>query len=78
MNSTTPPATEPAPSAPGAVNPSALTIEQLIRLLSAAGAKLASDETIRRHIQAGAPTAADGRMNLMHYMAWLVQQVSSA
>jgi hypothetical protein len=71
------PGTPVAQAGQGAVNPAALTIEQLIRLLSAAGAKLATDETIRRHIQAGAPMAADGRVNLMHYMAWLVREVSN-
>ncbi len=73
-----PAATPSAPGASGAVNPSALTVEQLARLLTASGAKSATEETIRRHVQAGAPTAADGRVNLVHYMAWLVREVCNA
>jgi hypothetical protein len=64
------------PGAPGAVNPAALTVEQLARLLTAAGAKSAADDAIRRHIARGAPAGADGRMNLMHYMAWLIRELS--
>lgn len=73
-----PTATPSAPGASGAVSPSALTVEQLARLLSGSGARTAAEETIRRHLEAGAPTAADGRLNLVHYMAWLVREVSNA
>jgi hypothetical protein len=65
-----------APGAPGAVNPAALTVEQLARLLAAAGAKSATADAIRRHVARGAPAGADGRMNLMHYMAWLIRELS--
>lgn len=58
------------------VNPAALTVEQLAKLLSAAGGRRVEAETIRRHIAAGAPTAADGRINLVHYAAWLVRELS--
>jgi hypothetical protein len=66
-----------SPAAPGAVDPSALSVDQLARLLSGSGVKLATAETIRGHIEAGAPTAADGRVNLVHYLAWLVREVSN-
>ena len=36
-------------ASPAQVNPSALTIEQVSHLLSAAGAKRADVETVRRH-----------------------------
>ena len=50
---------------PAAANPSALTLAQLARLLSL------PEETIRRHVEAGAPVAHDGTINLVHYAAWL-------
>lgn len=58
------------------LNPAALTVEQAARLLTAAGARHADVETIRRHIDSGAPTSAEGKINLMHYMAWLIREVS--
>ena len=70
MNSPTAPATEPAPSAPGAVNPAALTVEQLAKMLSL------PVEKVRDHIAAGAPAAANGTINLVHYTAWLVRQLA--
>lgn len=71
------PAQEPsAPGSPAAVNPAALTVEQAARLLTAAGAKSATADTIRRHIGLGAPTGPDGRINLMHYLAWLIREMS--
>jgi len=61
-----------------AVNPSSLTVEQLARLLTSSGAKMATVEIIRQHIELGAPMAADGRMNLVHYMAWVAREVANA
>ena len=61
---------------PGQVNPAALTVEQVSQLLSAAGAKRADIETIRRHIAAGVPVSVEGKVNLVHYMAWLMREVS--
>jgi len=56
----------PAPTGDaGAADPAALTVVQLARLLGLAESK------VRRHIAAGAPTAADGSVNLVHYTAWL-------
>ncbi|MEX0655304.1 MAG: hypothetical protein WD534_04260 [Phycisphaeraceae bacterium] len=51
------------------VNPLALSIEQAARLL-----KL-PEATVREHVSDGAPTAADGTLNLIHYAAWLNQQL---
>ncbi len=74
------PASVAAPGAsgaqPSAASPSALTVEQLARLLTAAGRRTIAEATIRRHVEAGAPTLADGRLNLVHYVAWLVREVS--
>ena len=77
-----PPATGAAtgdPSAPranapsnGPVNPAALTVEQLARMLAVPAGK------VRDHVAAGAPVAADGRVNLVHYAAWLNRQLIRA
>ena len=65
-----------ASGAAGAVSVSALTLEQLARVLSAVGGRHTTVEAIGRHVEAGAPTLADGRINLMHYMAWLVRELA--
>jgi len=57
---------------PGAVNPAALTIAQLARMLAV------PEETIRRHVAAGAPASADGHVNLVHYAAWLNKELASS
>ena len=61
-----------APGAPrakapseGQVNPAALTVEQLARMLAVPA------EKVRDHVAVGAPVAADGTINLVHYAAWL-------
>ena len=64
------PASEPA--CPGPVNPAALTVEQLARMLAL------PEEKVRDHVAAGAPVAADGTINLIHYAAWLNKQLRSA
>jgi len=49
-----------APGEPRSANPAALTTAQLARMLGV------PEETIRRHVAAGAPASADGRMNMVH------------
>ena len=56
-----------AGAARGAINPAALTIEQLARAVGMPA------DTIRRHVEDGVPTGVDGRVNLIHYAAWLNQ-----
>lgn len=61
-----------------AFNPASLSIEDMSRLLSAgagAGGKKVTVEQIREDIEGGAPVGADGRMNLVHYAAWLAREV---
>ncbi len=68
-----PPPPADALAAPGesrAANPVALTLAQLARLLGM------PEETIRRHVAAGAPAGADGRMNLVRYAAWLNRELA--
>ena len=54
----------------GPANPAALTVEQLARMLAV------SEEKVREHVAAGAPMAADGTVNLVHYVAWLNRQLA--
>lgn len=49
-------------------DPSALTADQAAKLL---GVPVA---TIRQHLADGAPADATGRINLLHYVAWLVSR----
>jgi len=53
-----------------------LTVDELAALLSAAGQGQITVETIRRHLQQGAPQRRDGRLDLIRYTAWLVSEVT--
>ena len=53
------------PESAEALNPSVLTVEQVARMLGVAA------EVVRRHVREGAPADFAGRMNLIHYAAWL-------
>ena len=72
-----PPPPAEGPSAPGGdrIDPMAMTVAQAAAVLSAVGVGRVSEEVIRRHIAAGAPVTADGRVNLVHYAAWLNQRM---
>jgi len=48
-----------------AVNPMALSVEEAAKMLGIRPGWLHAD------IEAGAPTNADGTINLVHYAAWL-------
>ena len=68
-----PPPTADGPSArrgTGPVNPAALTVEHLARMLGV------PEETIRRHVAAGAPVGSDGTVNLVNYAAWLNKELA--
>ena len=55
------------------LRPTALTPENAARLLSSLGGKTVTVEMIRADIDAGAPSNADGTINLVHYGAWLAR-----
>ena len=55
----------PAPAADRPLNPAAVAVGDLARMLGLAEA------VVRRHLADGAPTNADGTVNLVHYAAWL-------
>ena len=52
----------------------ALTPAQAAKLLAAAGSRRITEAMVRADIDAGAPTNADGTINLVHYAAWLAKE----
>ena len=62
---------------PATVNPLALTIEETARMLAAGGGRRVTPEQVQADIDAGAPMGRDGRINLVHYAAWLVREVQA-
>ena len=58
-------------------SPASLSVPDMVRLLHASGSKHASEERVRADIEAGAPTNADGTLNLVHFTAWLARQVTA-
>jgi hypothetical protein len=52
------------------LNPAALTAEDAARALGL------PVDAIRQDIAEGAPTNADGSVNLVHYAAWLIKDVA--
>jgi len=60
-----------AQDAKATLNPSALSLADAARILSAAGGQRVTIEMLEEDVAAGAPTNADGTLNLLHYAAWL-------
>ena len=56
------------------LNPTALTLADAARLLSAAGGQVVTIEMLEADVASGAPTNTDGTLNLVHYAAWLVRE----
>ena len=61
----------------GRVNPAALPVAVAAQMLSAAGGQQVSVEMLEADINVGAPTNADGSINLVHYAAWLVKEMAA-
>ena len=59
-----------------ALKVTAISSEDLAILLSKSAGKSVSRDTIRDHVVAGAPVNEDGTLNLVHYTAWLVKELS--
>jgi polygalacturonase len=66
------------PAVPGTLNPAALTVADVARLLTAAGGHHIPPEAVQAAIDAGAPVLADGRLNLVELMAWLEKELGSS
>ena len=58
------------------LNPQALRLADVARVLTASGPKPVTVEMLQKDIAEGAPTNADGTLNLVRYAAWLVKEVS--
>ncbi|MBN2583202.1 MAG: hypothetical protein JXL80_09040 [Planctomycetes bacterium] len=54
----------------------ALTPAQAAKILAAAGSRRITEAMVQADIDAGAPTNADGTVNLVHYAAWLAREVA--
>ena len=54
----------------------ALPLADLATLLSRVGGKPVTAEMVQEDVAAGAPQNPDGTMNLVHYAAWLVREVT--
>jgi len=54
----------------------ALTPAQAARILAAAGQRRITEAMVRADVEAGAPTNADGTLNLIHYAAWLAREAA--
>lgn len=76
MNAETP-ANIATPANPHAVNPQSMTVAETAKLLSAIGGKRVTSEDVQADVDAGAPMVAGGRINLVHYTAWLAREVQS-
>ena len=61
-----------------ALNPAAVALADLARLLSAAGGQAVTIEMIEADVADGAPTNGDGTINLVQYASWLVRESARA
>ena len=61
---------EPSLTSTERVNPAALAVEDAARTLGL------SADAVRQDIAEGAPTNADGSVNLVHYAAWLLKAMA--
>ncbi len=59
------------------LNPNALSLADAARLLARVGGQAVTVEMLQADIAAGAPTNADGTINLVHYAAWLLREMGS-
>jgi hypothetical protein len=69
-----PSAAESAPK--HALSPTALSLGDAATLLTRTGGEPVTVEMLEADVAAGAPVNADGTMNLVHYAAWLVREIS--
>jgi len=58
------------------LNLAALSLANAAALLTRAGVKPVAVEMLEADLAAGAPSNPDGTLNLVHYAAWLAQEVS--
>jgi len=64
-----------AKTAVSGLNPSALTLVDAARLLAKISGQTITVAMLQADIASGAPTNANGTLNLVHYAAWLVKEM---
>lgn len=70
----------PKQADPGRLNPAALSVADAALVLTRIGAGGGVDITeamLHADIDAGAPTNADGTINLVYYAAWLLKELAA-
>jgi hypothetical protein len=60
---------------PQPMNPQALRLEDLARILTASGPKPVTVEMLQADIDSGAPVNPNGTVNLVNFAAWLVKEI---
>ena len=58
------------------LNPTALALEDVAALLTTLATHPVTTEMLQEDIAGGAPVGAAGTLNLVHYAAWLVKEMS--
>ena len=59
----------------GPLNPQAIRLEDLVRILSGAGRQPVTTEMLTPDIEDGAPVNPDGTINVVHFVAWMVKEM---
>ena len=67
---------EVSPTDGARLNPRAMSVENAARVFTRLGGIEVTEAMLRADIDAGAPTNNDGTINLVHYAAWLVREIS--
>jgi len=62
---------------PGGLNPAALSVTDTARLLTRVGGQPITEAMVQTDIDDGAPTNGDSTINLVHYAAWLIKELSN-
>jgi len=65
----------PSPGVPARLNPAAMPIEDAARVLGKLGGRPVTSDMLESDLEEGAPRNTDGSINLVHYAAWLVDQM---
>lgn len=66
--------TDPPQEARPGLSPQAMPIPDAARILAKVGGLPVTEEMLRDDVIQGAPTNADGTLNLVHYVAWLLKE----
>ena len=60
----------------GPLNPRALSVDDLARVLASSGPDPVTVEMIQDDVVDGVPTNPDGTIDLVQFAAWLLQEIS--